>query len=169
MALAAALAGGTATAASPLRGAPTARMHAATGTGSFGGVAFRGLSAVASWNPETRSLTLSVFDRPHVGCATLGRTMAIRPGRSIHVVVARVPAKLLRGATIRDPFVRFAHRIDRSNVETQLVQHGVRLRLTDLGRSVGGRWRGRLDVASRRVDGRTYSYAGTFVAPSCRL
>jgi hypothetical protein len=91
----------------------------------------------------------------------------IRRGRSVQVLVARRPVKLPVGRTFPDPFVRFARRFGATDVEVQLVQQRVRLGLTRIDTHRGGIWHGRLDVAPRSLEGKQYSYAGTFAARWC--
>ena len=137
------------------------------GGGSFGGVAFAARSAAIQWDTNARSLTLYLFELPQVQCTSLHRTVAIRRGRSVQVLVARRAVKLPVGRTLPDPFVRFARRFGATDVEIQLVQQRVRLRLTRIDTHRGGIWHGRLDVAPRTLQGTRYSYAGTFAARWC--
>jgi hypothetical protein len=137
------------------------------GGGSFGGVAFAARSAAIQWDTNARSLTLYLFELPRVQCTTLHRTVAIRRGRSVQVLVARKAVKLPLGRTHPDPFVRFARRFGATDVEIQLVLQRVRLRLTRIDTHRGGIWHGRLDVTPRMLEGKRYSYAGTFAARWC--
>lgn len=137
------------------------------GGGSFGGNAFAARSAAIQWDTKARTLTLYLFELPRVQCATLHRTVAIRRGRSVQVLVARRAVKLPVGRTLRDVFVRFTRRFGATDVENQLVQQRLQLRFTRIDTHRGGIWHGRLDVAPRSLEGKRYSYAGTFAARWC--
>ena len=137
------------------------------GGASFGGVAFTARSAAVQWDANARTLTLYLFEFPRVQCSSLHRTIAIQRGRSVQVLVARRAVKLPVGRTLPDPFVRFARRFGATDVEIQLVQQRVRLRFTRIDTHRGGIWHGHLDVAPRTLEGKRYSYAGTFAARWC--
>jgi hypothetical protein len=137
------------------------------GGGSFKGVAFQAQSAAIQWDSNARSLTLYLFELPRVRCSSLHRTVAIKRGRSVQVLVAQKAVKLPVDRTLRDPFVRFARRFGATDVEIQLVQQRVRLRFTRIDTRRDGVWHGRLDVAPRMLEGKRYSYAGTFAARWC--
>lgn len=137
------------------------------GGGSFGGVAFAARSAAIQWDTSARSLTLYLFELPGVQCSSLHRTVAVRRGRSVQVLVTRRAVKLPVRRTLRDVFVRFTRRFGATDVENQLVQQRVELRFTRIDTHRGGIWHGRLDVASRTLEGKRYSYAGTFAARWC--
>lgn len=85
----------------------------------------------------------------------------------MQVLVARKPVRLEVGRMLRNPFIRFARRFGATDVEIQLVQQRVRLRLTRIDTHRGGVWHGRLDVAPRTLGGKRFSYAGTFAARWC--
>jgi hypothetical protein len=137
------------------------------GGGSFRGVAFAARSAAIQWDANARTLTLYLFELPGVQCSSLHRTVAIKRGRSVQVLVARRAVRLPVGRTLRDPFVRFARRFGATDVEIQLVQQRVRVRFTRIDTHRGGVWHGHLDVAPRTLEGNRYSYAGTFAARWC--
>ena len=137
------------------------------GGGSFKGIAFHARSAAIQWDDKSRSLTLYLFELPRVRCSSLQRTVAIKRGRSVQVLVARRAVRLPVSRTLRDPFVRFARRFGATDLEIQLVQQRVRLRFTRIDTHRDGVWHGRLDVAPRLLEGKRYSYAGTFAARWC--
>jgi len=137
------------------------------GGGSFGGAAFAARSAAIQWDANARILMLYLFELPGVQCSNLHRTVAVRRGRSVQVLVARRAVKLPVGRTLRDVFVRFTRRFGATDVENQLVQQRVQLRFTRINTHRGGTWHGRLDVAPRSLEGKRYSYAGTFAARWC--
>jgi hypothetical protein len=137
------------------------------GGGSFRGAAFAARSAAIQWDAKARTLTLYLFERRGILCSSLHRTVAIRRGRTVQVLVARKAAKLPVGRTLRDPFVKFARRFGATDLEIQVIQQRVRLRFTRIDTHRGGNWHGRLDVAPRTLAGKRYAYAGTFAARWC--
>ncbi len=137
------------------------------GSGRFGETAFTARSAVVQWDGRMRLLTLYVFERSAVGCGGLRRTIDVRRGRSIHVVVTRRSARLPIGRRIPPLFVRFVERQGATDAELQVVQLGALVRFTRVDTRPGGTWHGRLAIRPHRVARASYSYAGTFAATWC--
>lgn len=154
-------------------GAPFPSERAGSGTeptrgnGRFGETAFTARSAVVQWDGRMRLLTLYVFERPAVRCDGLQRTIDVRRGRSIQVVVTRRRARLPIGRRIPPLFVRFVERHGATDAELQAVQLGALVRFSRVDTRPGGTWHGRLAIRPHRVARASYSYDGTFAATWC--
>jgi hypothetical protein len=137
------------------------------GGGTFAGAPFTARSAAVEWDEKTRLLTLYLFERSGVRCSNLAEAIAIRRGRSVQVLVTRRAQRLPVNRPVRGPFVRFVRRFGATDAEIQLVQQGVELRLTRVDTGRAGVWHGHLNVTPRSLQGKRYSYAGTFAARWC--
>jgi hypothetical protein len=135
------------------------------GSGLFAGDLYRARSAVIRWNGHIGSLDLYLFRRRVAGCAGFERA-ATEPGKLLQIAVAREAVKLPVGTPVRRPLAEFITQRRTPPPDVVLVRPVV-LVFTRVDTTKNALWHGRVTVKPRRVQGRVYSYAGTFAARWC--
>jgi hypothetical protein len=135
------------------------------GGGLFAGAPYRARSAVIRWNGRIESLDLYLFRKRVTSCAAFEHAVT-EPGRVIQIGAARGAVRLPVGSPVRRPLAQFV--TQRREPPPQIVfARPVELVFTRVDTARGGTWHGRVAVKPRRVEGRRYSYAGTFAARWC--
>jgi hypothetical protein len=140
-----------------------------SGGGVVAGDAYRTRAAVVAWNRKSNSLTLYLFWRRGVSCATLLR-IAAKPGHLIQVHVTSEPR--ITVGSVADPQVAFLTVYRNPKVPTHIagLKEGAKLKFTRVDSYPGGVWHGVFQVPRRRYgDGMVYGYNGTFAAKWCEL
>lgn len=136
--------------------------EATAGGGVFAGKPYRARSALVKWDGFALNLYLLAGAET---CATLFD--ASGKGDVVQVILTQDAKKLPVGAPLPNPTVEFVSHGTGGSNSIGLVQRGVKLVLSRVDTSKAGVWHGSLSVAKTALNGKPFSYAGTFAARGC--
>lgn len=141
-----------------------------SGGGVVNGDRYVTKTAVIAWSRKLNTLTLYLFWRKPVTCATFVKAVNT-PGHLIQVHVTSVPRVHVR-QPMANPQVAFMTVYRNRNLPPHVagLKHGGQLTFQSVNTFPGGFWRGIFKVPTRIYgDGKLYGYNGTFAARWCQL
>ncbi len=140
-----------------------------SGGGVVSGDRYVTKAAVIAWSRKWNTLTLYLFWRKPVTCATFLHAINL-PGHLIQVHVTSLPRVHVR-RPMADPQVGFLtiYRNRSRPPHVAGLKHGGQLTFQSVNTYPGGIWRGVFKVPTRIYgDGKLYGYNGTFAARWCQ-